>query len=143
VHKRLVIAIWVACAQAALRVNQPPTDPQPVQNVETVHWFRDEVYPLDSALKAYLRRTFPSVHDFEDLVQESYLRIWKARLLRPIASTRSFLFQVARHAAISGQTLCVRPLQLDCPEIASRKSEYASLQCWKMAATASCPGLTP
>ena len=58
-HKRLVIAIWVACAQAALRVNQPPTDPQPVQNVETVHWFRDEVYPLDSALKA-LPETLPS-----------------------------------------------------------------------------------
>jgi RNA polymerase sigma factor (sigma-70 family) len=84
----------------APRMNHPPTDSQPVQNVETARWFRDEVYPLDSALKAYLRRSFRSVHDFEDLVQESYLRIWKARLVRPIASTRSFLFQVARHAAI-------------------------------------------
>jgi hypothetical protein len=34
-------------------------------------------------------------------------------------------------------------LQLDGPEIESRKPKYTSLQCETMAATASCTGLTP
>ena len=36
----------------------------------------------------------------EDVVQESYLRIWKARMSRPIGATKSFLFQIARHLAV-------------------------------------------
>lgn len=35
-------------------------------------------------------------------MQESYLRIWKARLARPIRFSKSFLFSVARHLAIDG-----------------------------------------
>lgn len=38
----------------------------------------------------------------DDVVQESYLRIWKARLTRPIVSTKSFLFQIARHLVVDG-----------------------------------------
>jgi RNA polymerase sigma-70 factor (ECF subfamily) len=58
------------------------------------------VHVHDSQLKAYLRGSFPAVRDVEDLVQESYLRIWKARMVRPIVSAKAFLFQVARHLAI-------------------------------------------
>lgn len=60
----------------------------------------DAVHPHDSSLKAYVRASFPSVRDVDDIVQESYLRIWKTRLAHPIASTKCFLFQVARHLAI-------------------------------------------
>src|SRR5690606_3429701 len=49
---------------------------------------------------AYLRGAYPAVRDVDDLVQESYLRVWKARLARPVLSTKSFLFQIARHLAI-------------------------------------------
>jgi RNA polymerase sigma factor (sigma-70 family) len=71
----------------------PPTD--------ALHaWFAHEVQPHDSSLKAYLRGAFPGVRDVDDVVQESYLRLWRARLARPIDSARSFLFQVARHVAI-------------------------------------------
>ena len=63
-------------------------------------WFKDEVHLHDSSLKAYLRASFRSVRDVDDIVQESYLRIWKAKLSRPIESTKSFLFSVARHLAI-------------------------------------------
>ncbi len=69
---------------------------------EQTRWFRDEVHPHDAALRAYLRGSFPKVRDVEDVVQESYLRIWKARMVRPITSTKSFLFQIARHFAIDG-----------------------------------------
>lgn len=64
-------------------------------------WFRQEVYLHDRQLRAYLRGSFPAVRDVEDVVQESYLRIWKARLAHPIRSTKDFLFQVARNLAIS------------------------------------------
>jgi RNA polymerase sigma factor (sigma-70 family) len=63
-------------------------------------WFEEQVSAHDAPLKSYLRGKFPSVRDVDDVVQESYLRVWKARLRRPIRSAKSFLFQVARNLAI-------------------------------------------
>lgn len=40
------------------------------------------------------------MRDVEDVVQESYLRIWKARANQPIKSAKAFLFTVARHLAL-------------------------------------------
>lgn len=55
----------------------------------------------DAQLKAYLRSSFPKVgEDVDDVVQEAYLRVWKASLASPIRAAKSFLFQVARHLAI-------------------------------------------
>lgn len=51
----------------------PPCDP------ETAHWFTEHVHPHDAQLKAYLRGAFPAVRDVEDVVQESYLRVWRVR----------------------------------------------------------------
>ena len=71
-------------------------------HTEQAKWFADEVHPHDAQLKAYLRGAFPSVHDVDDLVQESYLRIWRVRAEGPIRSARAFLFTVARRLAIDG-----------------------------------------
>ena len=38
--------------------------------------------------------------DVDDVVQESYLRVWKARTTRPIESAKAFLFTVARRLAL-------------------------------------------
>ncbi len=52
-------------------------------------------------LKAYLRGTFPALRaDADDVVQESYLRVWRARAAQPIGSAKAFLFKVARHLAL-------------------------------------------
>lgn len=64
-------------------------------------WFADEVHPHDAQLKSYLRRSFPDVRDLDDVVQESYLRVWKRHLVQPIVSAKSFLFQVARRLALN------------------------------------------
>ena len=64
-------------------------------------WFTEEVHPHDAQLKAYLRSSFPAVRDVEDVVQESYLRIWRSRAAQPIHSARAFLFKVARHVALN------------------------------------------
>lgn len=61
-------------------------------------WFTEEVHTLDGYLRRYLRGLFPKESDLDDVVQESYLRVWKAT--RPIASMRTFLFRVARNVAL-------------------------------------------
>jgi RNA polymerase sigma-70 factor (ECF subfamily) len=80
---------------------QTSTEPGlPAPEHDTTRWFAEEVQPNDSSLRAYLRHAFPTVHDVDDLVQESYLRIWKVRASRPVHSARSFLFKIARRLAI-------------------------------------------
>lgn len=63
-------------------------------------WFAAEVHAHESALRHFLRSSFPAVRDVDDVVQESYLRIWKARAAAPIRSARAFLFRIAQHVAI-------------------------------------------
>lgn len=63
-------------------------------------WFSKEVHVHEGPLRAYLRGSFPSVRDVDDVVQESFLRVWRAGAAQPIASARAFLFKVARHLAI-------------------------------------------
>lgn len=67
---------------------------------EHARWFTDEVHPHDAQLRAYLRGSFPAVRDVDDVVQESYLRVWRMRAAGPIRSARAFLFTVARRLAI-------------------------------------------
>lgn len=92
----------VATARGSFRsVVTPPTDPTtPVPSAERLRWFAEEVQPHDRQLKAYLRSSFPAFRDVDDLVQESYLRIWKARAIKPIISAKAFLFRVARNIAV-------------------------------------------
>lgn len=84
-------------------VSPPPTDspvvPAPIP-VEQSRWFAEEVHPHAPLLKNYLRGNFPAVRDVDDVVQESFLRIWKAKATEPIRSAKSFLFQVARNLAL-------------------------------------------
>jgi len=67
---------------------------------ETAQWFADEVYVHGPQLKSYLRGSFPAVRDVEDIVQESYLRVWRARMLQPVGSAKAFLFTIARNVAL-------------------------------------------
>lgn len=69
-------------------------------NPEQSRWFVNEVQPHDARLRAYLRSAFPGVRDVDDVVQESYLRLWRTHAARPIRLARAFLFTVARRIAI-------------------------------------------
>jgi RNA polymerase sigma factor (sigma-70 family) len=83
-------------------VSVPPTasSPAPAEEQSPLRWFSEEIHAHDAQLKSYLRGSFPSVHDVEDVVQESYLRVWKARATQPIQSAKAFLFTVARNLAL-------------------------------------------
>lgn len=76
----------------------PNTVSPPSSNLEVHAWFATEVQPYEPSLRAYLRQAFPSQADVDDLVQETYLRVLRARENRPINSGKAFLFAVARNA---------------------------------------------
>lgn len=73
----------------------PPPDP------ELARWFAEEVQPHEPALRAWLRGRFPSLADADDLVQESYTRLLRARETGSIACARAFLFVTARNLALN------------------------------------------
>lgn len=88
-------------------MNLPPSE-RLAADATQHQWFLEEVHPHETSLKNYVRRAFPAVRDFEDVVQDSYLRVWQRQQARPIAavtgavqaSVRGFLFQVARRLAL-------------------------------------------
>lgn len=68
--------------------------------MDATEWFKQEVHPHEGQLKSWLRGAY-RVRDVDDIVQESYLRIWKAKAAHPIQSAKSFLFQIARNLSIN------------------------------------------
>jgi len=117
-----------------LTVDTPPP--------EQTRWFDAEVKPHEPALRAYLKNRFSDVHDIDDLVQESYLRVLEARKLGPIASAKAYLFATARNAALTilrrpriysdkavtdFPALCVMEEGMDVAEKASVNQEVALL----------------
>lgn len=63
-------------------------------------WFESEVRPHEPLLRAWLRGRFPAALDVDDLVQEAYLRVLRARPADGLRSPKAFLFAVARNAAV-------------------------------------------
>jgi RNA polymerase sigma factor (sigma-70 family) len=78
-------------------LNSPPTAHS--------EWFHEEVRPHEPALRAYLRGVFPSLPDIDDLVQESYARLLRAKEAGKVRYVKAFLFAIARNAALD---LCRR-----------------------------------
>ena len=67
---------------------------------EEARWFREEIRPHERELRAYLRGRFPSLPDVDDLVQETYARLLRARMAGNATLTRAYLFVVARNVAL-------------------------------------------
>jgi RNA polymerase sigma factor (sigma-70 family) len=63
-------------------------------------WFAEEVLPHEPALRAHLRRRFPDLSDVDDVVQETYLKLFRARVQGRLRQARGLLFTAARHAAL-------------------------------------------
>lgn len=72
----------------------------PPQNPEEARWFSEHVQPHEVPLRAYLRHRFTTLGDIDDLVQETFIRILRARHAQPIQSARAFLFGIARRLAL-------------------------------------------
>jgi RNA polymerase sigma factor (sigma-70 family) len=80
---------------------QPVSSPPCAAPAPDPHaWFREEIHAHEGQLKSWLRGNYPSVRDVDDVVQESYLRIWKARASQKIDFAKAFLYRIARNIAI-------------------------------------------
>jgi RNA polymerase sigma-70 factor (ECF subfamily) len=67
---------------------------------ENDRWFAEEVQPHERSLRAYLGNVFPSLLDIDDLVQEAYVRLIRAKSAGRISYAKAFLFTTARNAAL-------------------------------------------
>ncbi len=63
-------------------------------------WFAAEVQPHEAMLRAWLQSRFPAGCDLDDIVQESYLRVLRARERGELQSPKAFLFATARNLAL-------------------------------------------
>jgi len=68
--------------------------------VEELHWFDIEVRLYEPALRAYLQKRFPLLSEHDDLVQEAYTRVLRAKRDGRLTSPKAFLFTVTRNLAI-------------------------------------------
>lgn len=67
---------------------------------EYARWFAEEVHPHEASLRAYLHGMFPGLPDVDDLVQESYTRLLRAKQAGRVTYAKAFLFATARNAAL-------------------------------------------
>ncbi len=70
------------------------------ESQETARWFAAEVQPHEPALRAWLRAQFPDLTDGDDIVQEAFTRVLRARERGEVRTPRALLFTSARHVAI-------------------------------------------
>jgi RNA polymerase sigma factor (sigma-70 family) len=66
---------------------------------EQARWFAEEVQPHEPALRAYLQARFPTIADHDDLVQETYARLLRAKASGGVRYTKAFMFTAARNVA--------------------------------------------
>lgn len=66
---------------------------------EELAWFKSEVQPHEPALRRFLRKHVTSAADVDDVVQESFIKLLRARSVGPIRSAKALLFTVARNTA--------------------------------------------
>jgi len=67
---------------------------------EINRWFSAEVQPHEAALRTWLRGQFPQLTDADDIVQEAFARVLRARERGAVQTPRALLFTAARHVAI-------------------------------------------
>lgn len=73
----------------------------PPENTEQGRWFAEHLLPHEDMLRAWLRSRFPNGIDINDVIQEAYLRVLKARDKGEIRAPKAFLFATARNYALN------------------------------------------
>ena len=63
-------------------------------------WFAEEVQPHSPALRAYLEARFPNLPDVDNLVQESLVRVLRARRNGAVKCSKALLFATGRNLAV-------------------------------------------
>jgi RNA polymerase sigma factor (sigma-70 family) len=63
-------------------------------------WFLNQIFRHRAALHRYLRKFTSGAEDVEDLVQETYVRMYALRDYRTVDSPRALLFRIAHNTAV-------------------------------------------
>lgn len=84
----------------SLRHPVSASTPHSLQAVEHAQWFAEEVQPYEPALRAYLHGRFPSLRDYDDIVQDTYARLLRARAAGTVRHPKALLFTTARNTAL-------------------------------------------
>jgi RNA polymerase sigma factor (sigma-70 family) len=72
----------------------PPADP------ETSRWFAEHVLPHEASLRAWLARSLGPRVPVDDVVQEAFIRVLRARGNGELRKPKAFLFATARNLAL-------------------------------------------
>jgi RNA polymerase sigma factor (sigma-70 family) len=72
----------------------------PPSESDASRWFEEHVRPHEAMLRGWLRSHFATEDDVDDVVQESYVRLLRARDQGEVESPKAFLFAVARNLAL-------------------------------------------
>lgn len=83
-----------------LRVSSVPATPDPAPAGELTRWFAEEVQPHEPKIRAWLQARFPQLGDIDDLMQETYLRVLRAKGAGQLEHPKAYLFATARNAAL-------------------------------------------
>jgi len=70
-----------------------------IQQPDQARWFAEEVKPHEAHLRSWLAFRYPMLRDVDDVVQETYVRLFHARNNGGVRSAKAFLFAAARNAA--------------------------------------------
>lgn len=96
-----VTSAFAASGIAALRSETHPVSPPPTEQLtfnDQSRWFAEEVLPHEQPLRSYLRQSLPSLADVDDLVQDCFARMMRAKTTGTIRSPKPLLFAIARNA---------------------------------------------
>src|SRR5210317_319593 len=64
-------------------------------------WFIEEIIPHEGDLRSWLSARFSSVQDVDDVIQDAYTRLLKAKESGTIVNPRAYLFICARNIALN------------------------------------------
>lgn len=78
----------------------PSPHPMPPHDSEQTRWFDEHVRPHEPMLRGWLRSKFATETDIDDVVQDAYVRLFRAREGGELASPKAYLFAVARNVAL-------------------------------------------
>ena len=88
-------AVWWFAPPPAMNMPHPPAAPP--ASSELARWFAEAIQPHDGEVRGFLRHRFPAMTEVDDLMQEAYARVWRARILGVIDNPRAYLFRTVRN----------------------------------------------